>query len=245
MNSLLVHSLYQRILSQKVGFVYKIFQLAFGIDFFPAVCYCFCMKDLLYDVIKIDSASLSEPLSTTGLQSDRQRRIAGMKRKEAISASLHGDWLARKLAAELVQCQPNDLLILDGEHGKPYLSGAEAEISISHSGAYSAAAAAFRPVGIDLERTRPLPKSVALRICSPEELHWVYAHTQLALSRFLRLWTMKEAYGKMLGVGIFSSQQFNASFVGETLIELYPDCLFLFPAAPEGYTLTVCIQREK
>ena len=203
------------------------------------------MKDLIYEVKMFTTADLSEQLSHAHLQTERQRRIAGMKRKEAIAASLLGDWLARRLAGELIGCDAEELLVCEGENGKPYLRGGEAEISISHSGLYSAAAAARRPVGIDLERTRPLPKSVALRICSPEELRWVYARTELALSRFFRLWTMKEAYGKMQGTGIFSSQQFHARFVEDTLLELYPDCLFFFPEAPAGYTLSVCLHRAQ
>lgn len=203
------------------------------------------MKDVLFSVQRIDPSTVGVQMKQAQLYPERKRRIAAMKRKEAIAASLLGDWIARKLASELTCLEMDMLTVIEGEHKKPLLSGAEAEISIAHSGDYAAAAAAKRPVGIDLERVRPLPNTVLLRMCSPAELHWVNAHPEKSLYRFFRLWTMKEAFGKMLGIGIFSSRQFYARFVEDTLIELYPDCLFLFPEAPEGYMLSICVQRSK
>lgn len=202
------------------------------------------MKNVRFAIQSIHGTRIPEPLAGSGLQPERERRIAAMKRKDSIAASLTGDWLARKLAAELTGCEPAALQIADGLHGKPELPGTPAEISITHSGEYAAAAAALRPVGIDLERLRPLPQTVLLRVCSDEELKWVYADPQQTLPRFFRLWTMKEAYGKMKGVGIFAPHPFCARFVQGTLLELYADCLFLFPEAPEGYSISVCIARE-
>lgn len=213
-------------------------------DFYAVLCYCFPMKDLLFEIKRIESSDLPRALENIDLQQERQRRIAAKKRKESIAASLLGDWTARELAAELTHKKPEALLVLDGKHGKPQLSGAEAEISIAHSGEYAAAAAAKRPVGIDLERMRPVLRTLALRVCSPEEQAWIHAVPDQYLIRFFRLWTMKEAYGKMLGIGIFAPRRFYARFVQGELIELYPDCLFLFPEAPEGYAVSICIARE-
>ena len=63
--------------------------------------------------------------------------------------------------------------------------------------------------------------------------------------RAIRLWTMKEAYGKMLGVGIFTASRFNASFEGGRLLTDCAGARFLFPASPEGYLFTVCLPPER
>ncbi len=202
------------------------------------------MKDVRFEIRPVYADAIESKFSTAHLQPEKARRIAAMKRKEAIAASLLGDWLARKNAAELLDCDPADLQITDGENGKPQIVGSGIHISITHSGGYAAAAAARRAIGIDLERQRPLPKTMFLRICSPEELDWVQMVPELTISRFSRLWTMKEAYGKMRGIGIFTNRRFSARFVNGQLIELYPDCLFLFPDAPEGYSATICLERE-
>ena len=202
------------------------------------------MKDVLYSVCTIDMTDINAQFQSALLHPDRRRRIAAMSRKEAISASLMGDHLARSLAAELCRCDPQTLLICDGEHGKPQLIGGDADISIAHSGIYAAAAAARRPVGIDLERKRPVSRSIPMRMFSYEEQAWLDRTPNQFLSRFFRLWTMKEAYGKMKGYGIFASKQFYARFVQDELLVLYPDCLFEFPDAPDGYYLSLCVERE-
>ena len=203
------------------------------------------MKDVLFLVRTVDPSCIEAQLLGTRLHPERRRRIAALRRKEAIAASLLGDHLARELAAELCSCDPQTLLVEDGRYGKPRLLGADAEISIAHSGIYAAAAAARRPVGIDLEMRRPVSRSIPMRMFSREEQTWLNQAPEQYLDRFFRLWTMKEAYGKMTGFGIFSSRQFYARFVKDELLELYPDCLFHFPAAPEGYYLSICVERER
>ena len=200
------------------------------------------MKNVLFRLEKVNAADGEPDLDS--LYSEKRKRVAAFSRKDAIAASVLGDHLARALAAELVRCDPDTLVIEDGKYGKPVLRNGAAEISIAHSGTYAAAAAALRPVGIDLERHRPLTNAVLYRLCTPEELAWVRREPSLTLPRFFRLWTMKEAYGKMLGLGIFTSRRFAARFSGDTLLELYPDCLFLLPDAPEGYSLSLCVTRE-
>ena len=216
-----------------------------GFDFIIFFCYCLPMNNMLYEINKINFSDIPHSLEGMGLHPERLQRIAAMKRKESIAASLTGDWTARKLAAKLTETGINDLLIIDGRYGKPKLSGAEAEISIAHSGEYAAAAAAKLPVGIDIERIRPVLRPLVYRICSQEEQEWMRSVPEQFLTRFFRLWTMKEAYGKMLGIGIFSPQRFNSRFVKGELLELYPDCLFLFPPSPEGYAVSICLARKE
>ena len=203
------------------------------------------MKDVLYRVRAVNTADVEDQLWEARLHSERRQRIAALNRKEAMAASLLGDYLARELAAELCGCSPHTLLIEDGKYGKPRLLGGEAEVSIAHSGLYAAAAAAKRPVGIDLEKRRPISPSIPMRMFSREEQAWLNQSQEQFLDRFFRLWTMKEAYGKMRGYGIFSSKQFYARFAQDELLILYPDCLFQFPDAPDGYYLSLCVERER
>lgn len=86
-------------------------------------------------------------------------------------------------------------------------------MNISHSGDMVVCAVDDRPVGIDIEQIRPIDLTVAKRICSVEELLYLFGHrpteqdftyttdTEI-LARFFEIWTAKEAYGKCLGSGI-------------------------------------------
>lgn len=97
--------------------------------------------------------------------------------------------------------------------------------NLSHSGHYVVCAVGNRPVGIDIEGERKIKLSTAKRFFSPAEFQWVCTGMnqmqqeknidflqEAALSerlmtkdmeeRFLRIWTMKEAYSKVTGIGI-------------------------------------------
>ena len=95
----------------------------------------------------------------------------------------------------------------DLDHGRPRLPGNEVAFSVSHSG--DRGVVAFAPgvsrIGVDLERVRPRPflDRLAARTLTPDALAtWSAAPRAEQLERFLRAWTMKEAYLKATGVGI-------------------------------------------
>ncbi len=97
------------------------------------------------------------------------------------------------------------------EQGKPICDNGY--LSIAHSGDYAVAVHADTPIGIDIEKIRPLSPALAKR-----------------LGGDLTEWVKKEAYGKALGVGVYR--------VLDTLI---PDGWdFSFPSAPEGYIIAIC-----
>ncbi|PZF98211.1 4'-phosphopantetheinyl transferase family protein [Micromonospora deserti] len=81
----------------------------------------------------------------------------------------------------------------------------ELPVSLSRSGAVLVVAARpGGPVGVDVERLRPLPAlPLALRWFDPAEAAWLAGRPgDGRAADFLRLWTAKEAVGKALGVGL-------------------------------------------
>ncbi|MEU1686772.1 4'-phosphopantetheinyl transferase superfamily protein [Micromonospora sp. NPDC005707] len=78
-------------------------------------------------------------------------------------------------------------------------------VSVSHvDRVVVVAARAGGPVGVDVERRRPLPATpLARRWFDPEEAAWLAARAEDGRELdFLRLWTAKEAVGKALGTGL-------------------------------------------
>lgn len=163
----------------------------------------------------------------------RMSRLRGKRLAQSMSAEL----LCRSLLEEL---RPGESHCLQEDaSGKPFLPHCPLFISISHSGGYVAAALADTPLGIDLQEMREIREGVLRRCCSEAERRWIDAGNPA--ERAVRLWTMKEAYGKMTGAGIFRGNRFHAGFEGDRLITRYEGIEFLFPAAPEGYLYTVCL----
>jgi 4'-phosphopantetheinyl transferase len=97
------------------------------------------------------------------------------------------------------------------EHGRPSLAtiagsnDAAPSFSLSHSGDVAVVAIAPEPVGVDVERVRPRRylDAVARRVLRDDEFaRWAARPEADRLDAFLRVWTAKEAYLKLLGVGI-------------------------------------------
>lgn len=171
----------------------------------------------------------------------RAARLAHLKGAR-LEASLQAQRLCRSLWAELAGRPEADFRIEEDENGRPFAPEAPGHLSLSHSGSCAAAAVSFRPVGIDLQAIRPISDRVLARLCSAEERGWLEEAREERAARAIRLWTMKEAYGKMLGTGIFTPPYFHAAFREGRLLTEYADARFLFPASPEGYLLSVCLK---
>jgi phosphopantetheinyl transferase len=92
------------------------------------------------------------------------------------------------------------------EHGRPALAGDDRpSFSLSHSGEVAVVALAPDRVGADVEvvRERRYVDRVARRMFTADEFaHWSALRGPDRLVAFLRAWTAKEAYLKMLGVGL-------------------------------------------
>ena len=80
------------------------------------------------------------------------------------------------------------------EAGKPAVRGLDDfHFSISHSGCCAICAVSERPIGADLQESRPVSERLRKR---------VFPEGELACVDPIRLWTLKESYAKLTGEGI-------------------------------------------
>lgn len=145
-------------------------------------------------------------------------RLAGMQqpaRREEFIACRHA---LRHLLA-MAHGTTADHWRLDAPEGRaPHLNAqhhgeeaaASTHLSLSHSGAYLACAAAPHPVGIDLEVKdvghpgRRDVLALAAMACSPGEVARLQALDEgpARYRQFLQVWSLKEAYFKCTGTGV-------------------------------------------
>lgn len=125
----------------------------------------------------------------------------GVARRAAIHV-----WLRKSLATALRVSEASLTFARTG-NGKPWLpQHADVHFNLSHSGSLAAVAiSGERPVGVDIERVAGRPEMkhrIAARFFHPDELAWLTSHTEDYLLHFTRLWSLKEAWLKMLGTGL-------------------------------------------
>ncbi len=177
------------------------------------------------------------------LSDEKRKRADRLSSPLSKKLTAAGDMLARSLAAELTGVKPENIQISADKNGKPYISNnlsVPVHISISHSGTFALAAASFRPVGADIEKIKTIKPKVARRYCSEAEYNFLLSDEKQFSRRAVLLWTMKEAYGKLCGGGVFRRDRFAAEIInGEPSLE-YDTHRFDFPAAAEDYIICIC-----
>lgn len=99
---------------------------------------------------------------------------------------------------------PIEVGIGHDEKGKPFVKGLDEfkglEISLSHKGNESVAIASDKPVGIDLELIEERSDDFVKMSFTDKEMSLLKNKEQAEW--ITRFWTAKEAYGKMLGIGL-------------------------------------------
>lgn len=116
--------------------------------------------------------------------------------KKQVSAAGHA--LAKEMLSKELSLPADTLSFLKTKNGKPYLPDCVWQCSISHTENTILCGIHNGDIGVDIEKTRPYNDRVAKRICSPAE----YAYINGDATRFLEVWTRKEAYAKLTGKGL-------------------------------------------
>lgn len=168
------------------------------------------------------------------LTESRKNRIDRLKKPDDRLRSLLGEYLVKKLLAS--QYGVENAVIERAENGRPFLRDVPLYISISHSYDMVACAVNDLPVGIDVEKVKPIWAKLIDRVCvAPEKEYVLGTAAPLAgqvtdpeiLARFYEIWTGKEAYFKAQGTGITDFKEVNVLKlerkilrVGEYLIQM-------------------------
>lgn len=165
----------------------------------------------------IDDFSPTEAERTyRGLSASRKSRIDRLKNEDARRCSLLGEYLVKELLNAKYGIE--NAVIECAENGRPFLQDSPLFISISHSHRLVACAVDDKPVGIDIEKRKPIHPKLIDRVCCPAEKEYVLNGSnppsdevadEGILTRFYEIWTGKEAYFKAQGTGITDFQSVN------------------------------------
>lgn len=135
----------------------------------------------------------------------RQRRINLQKNEADRKRSLMAGYLL------LWACQEHGIELCayrEDESGKPYFaqeqnSSSLFSFNLSHSGEYAVCGCSTQcRVGIDIQREREMPDTMATKILCEEEFKNLPKDAFLRQQMLLRYWTIKESYCKLTGDGL-------------------------------------------
>ena len=153
--------------------------------------------------------SLSEPAEVVDalfalLNEDERRRAAAFVRDEPRRRFVVARGRLRERLGARLGARPADVEFRYGPNGKPEVDGVH--FNVAHTGDLALCVIAEGPVGVDVERLRPMKNATALarRWFRAEEVERIAAAHD-PLTEFFRTWTMKEAALKLVGVGVGES----------------------------------------
>ena len=88
------------------------------------------------------------------------------------------------------------------EYGKPYIKNYPLFFNISHSNDYVITALADKEIGIDIEKIRPTSLKTIKHFATAKEKAYILAKDENIEDRLFKIYTLKEAYFKMLGTNL-------------------------------------------
>lgn len=154
-----------------------------------------------------------EALANATLDEEEAARVTQLKaaqeEHQARRFILTRWFLRHSLSNHFGDVTPQDWRFQRGPHGKPAIAntkGKQREFNLSHSQTHIAVASGFTPLGVDVEQVlrKNNTTKIAQRYFSELELNTlaIIPESEKALY-FARLWTLKEAYAKCLGLSLF------------------------------------------
>jgi 4'-phosphopantetheinyl transferase len=149
-----------------------------------------------------------EPFDATILSEDEVSRAGRLVFERDRRRFRAGRLALRRLLSRYVGRPAASLVLATGVGGKPYLPDHAIEFNVSHSeNAWICAIACGAPVGVDVEVLRAVPDCLALarhHFSRAEADALAAVPAQQRDLAFLTCWTRKEAYLKLLGLGILA-----------------------------------------
>jgi 4'-phosphopantetheinyl transferase len=150
------------------------------------------------------AAQLGHLLNPEELQRNSRFRQKPHRRRDLI-----GRGLLRQLLSAYLNIPTDELDLRRSENGKPYLHSPPSDLHFNYSHSHNYLAYAFvqgPEIGVDIEYNRRSNDLVGIadNYFSPGEIHSLKGLTKIEYrERFFAYWTLKEAYIKARGEGIY------------------------------------------
>ncbi|MEV3991469.1 4'-phosphopantetheinyl transferase superfamily protein [Streptomyces sp. NPDC049837] len=174
------------------------------------------MDAWLVDLDAADAARLLDH-RPGGLTEEEARRFESFENEEAARRFLRTRRTVRHLVADWLGLAPSEVRIAHGPTGKPYLPDHPGRhISWSRSdGLLLLCAAAYGPIGVDVEVIRPVPSALdVLSFVVPD------LPPEAAPESFFPAWTLLEAAVKATGQGLAQgAKSVNLTFTAGGTVE--------------------------
>lgn len=172
------------------------------------------------------------------------QRVDLFHKKEDKLRTIYGELLARYIVYRLTSIRPENIIIKRDEKNKPYFPDIPLYFNISHSGRYVICAVSDEPIGVDIEEITDININMIKNIFTEEEYHFLMNKSESERKQdFFSLWTIKESYVKMLGMGMYMPFNCFSVFMDTGIIKGEKKAFFRqYEVA--GYKCALCSEKN-
>ncbi len=135
---------------------------------------------------------------------EKRKKIRRFFKWEDAHRGLLAELLIRQIIIEKTGLKNDEISFSKNQYGKPFLNNAaDFFFNLSHSGHWIACAVDKMPIGIDIQKMKPIDFRISKRFFSEEEDNDLKNKREPdKLPYFFTLWALKESYIKAKGKGL-------------------------------------------
>ena len=179
------------------------------------------------------------------LEDEKKEKVLRFPERKC-TQSIFANMIAKTELSKILGKDISEVSFTYNEFGKPFLKNCDdLFFNISHSGEYIVVVTDNKPVGIDIEKIKPLNEHMISRVCSESERDFLKKSEDIDRD-FTKLWTLKESMIKAKGRGITDGLK-NYRFLVEdgNAVSLCGKADIVVREDIEGYIVSVCSIIEK
>lgn len=174
------------------------------------------------------------------LPKHRQEKILKYKEKNDRLLSLASGYLFKKALADFGLNEYEDRIVYN-EYGKPYIKNNPIYFSISHSSDMAYLVLSDCEVGCDIERVDDRKyMELAKRFFCDEEYQFL-KDSKESKNDFFKLWTIKEAYLKEKGTGLYKNLNSFCVYINKKEIN---NSIIIKSEIENGYAYAIVIRSD-
>lgn len=174
-----------------------------------------------------------------------RREIKKLYNKKILKTFLISRFLLRKVLSQHLKIKPQKINIYFNKYNRPIIFG-KLDFNISHSGNWIAIAVNKEGrIGIDIEKKSKINFSdIAQKCFSEKEIKYIMKQKRKS-DAFYKIWTLKEAYLKSIGLGFFFDPRKFSLSLGRT-IKVAGDKNWKFVTCQfnRNYYFSICFEKN-
>ena len=170
---------------------------------------------------------------------NKRDKINKIKNSNARKRSIVGEILLSKLLTKNNLSYDN-LEYYINDYGKPYLKNNNLFFNISHSFDYVIAIVSEKEIGIDIEKLRKTSLNTIHQFATKKEQDYILSSNINIEERIFSIYTLKEAYIKMLGTNLNKAFDVEFQIINNTVICSDKNVKVGFLNDIEGYVIAYC-----